>query len=263
MPGIVFDIKRFAVHDGPGIRTTVHLKGCPLRCAWCHNPEGISPDPVDVQKEIRMGNRIFHQKETVGRYYSVDELYAELVKDRVFWDESGGGVTFSGGEPLMQAGFLLEILALLKKNGIHTALDTSCFASVPLFEKVAPLVDVFLADLKIINDEEHHKYTGVSNRLIIQNIEWLCQEGFAVQLRIPVVPGINFNSNCLHDFLDFVRCKSFRSIDLLPYHNIASAKYKRLGMDNAMSNVPSLSREALSEWKAAFEKQNFNVNIGG
>ncbi|MDA3881467.1 MAG: glycyl-radical enzyme activating protein [Prolixibacteraceae bacterium] len=263
MPGIVFDIKRFAVHDGPGIRTTVHMKGCPLRCTWCHNPEGIAPEPVEVLKEIRMGNRTFHQKETVGKHFTVGELYADLIKDRVFWDESGGGVTFSGGEPLMQHDFLLEILTLLKENGIHTALDTSCLTSLSLLKEIVPLTDVFLADLKTLNDEEHIRFTGVSNRSIIQNIEWILQHGYAARLRIPVVPGVNFNDNSLQEFLKFVSNKPFESIDLLPFHSIASAKYKRFGMENAMHDVPSLSREALSEWKAAFEKENFNVNIGG
>lgn len=263
MSGIVFDIKRFAVHDGPGIRTTVHMKGCPLHCAWCHNPEGIAPELVEVQKEIRMDNRIYNQNETIGKYYTAGELYAELVKDRIFWDESGGGVTFSGGEPLMQPAFLLEMLTLLKENGIHIVLDTSCFISLSLLKKIAPLTDLFLVDLKTLNDEEHKWFTGVSNRLIIQNIEWVLQNGYATRLRIPVVPGVNFNDHSLQAFIKYASNKPFDSIDLLPFHSIASVKYKRLGMENAMKDVPSLSREALSDWKVAFEKENFNVNIGG
>ncbi len=263
MSGIVFDIKRFAVHDGPGIRTTVHMKGCTLRCAWCHNPEGIASEPVDELKKIRIGNRIFHQKETVGKYYTAGEMYVELIKDRVFWEESGGGVTFSGGEPFIQPDFLLEILTLLKDNRIHTALDTSCLVSLSFLKEIAPLTDVFLADLKTLNDEKHIFFTGVSNRLIIRNIEWILQKGYAIRLRIPVVPGVNFNDDSLQEFLKFVSDKPFDGIDLLPFHGIASSKYKRFGMENSMHNVPSLSREALSDWKVAFEKENFNVNIGG
>lgn len=261
--GIVFDIKRFAVHDGPGIRTTVHMKGCPLRCEWCHNPEGIDPRPLTTLKKIKLGHNTFEQNEVIGCSYSADELLAELLKDRLFWEESGGGVTFSGGEPLLQFDFMIQLLPALKKLGIHIAVDTTCFVTNERLKQIAPYVDLFLVDLKIIDEELHKAYTGISNQLILANIDWLLNESKKVRIRIPVIPNRNYNDESLNAFLSFLKNKRIESIDLLPFHAIASAKYERFGMLNKMSNTPSLKKEALNEWKGKFEQANFRVTIGG
>lgn len=263
MNGIVFDIKRFAVHDGPGIRSTVHLKGCPLSCCWCHNPEGIDPLPQEMEREVRIGDRIKLKNETVGSFFSAAELIDELMKDRLFWEESGGGVTFSGGEPLMQFAFLKELLLGLKKLHIHTAIDTSCFTSLTRLQELAPLCSLFLVDLKGIDDYDHQQFTGVSNQLILANIEWLSQNKHPMRIRIPVIPGKNFNEKEFDALLHFLSDKHFQGVDLLPFHAIASAKYRRFGMKNEMEGSPSLRPEALKEWKKQLEQQGINVTIGG
>ena len=263
MVGTVFDIKRFAVHDGPGIRTTVHLKGCHLCCEWCHNPEGIDPKPFLSVKNVKLGDRTFQQTEVIGQEYRADELVAILLKDRLFWEESGGGVAFSGGEPLLQFDFMMQVLPALKKMGIHTAVDTTCFVSNERLKQIAPYVDLFLIDLKIIDDELHKTYTGVSNQLILENIDWLVKENKKIRIRIPVIPDRNYNDESLNAFLSFLANKKIESVDLLPFHAIASAKYTRFGMENKMGKTPSLKKEELNEWKGKFEQANFKVTIGG
>lgn len=263
MIGTVFDIKRFSVHDGPGIRTTVHLKGCPLHCEWCHNPEGIDPKPFTSVKKVKLGDRTFEQAEVIGQEYRVDELIDILLKDRLFWEESGGGVTFSGGEPLLQFEFMLMVLPALKKMGVHIAVDTSCFISSEKLKQISPYVDLFLIDLKLIDEELHRKYIGVSNQLILENINYLLKENKKVRIRIPVIPDRNFNEESLIAFLSFLNNKKIESIDLLPFHAIASAKYERFGMKNKMGKMPSMKKEELDNWKSKFEQANFKVSIGG
>ena len=176
MTGVIFDLKKFAVHDGPGIRTTVFFKGCPLKCRWCHNPEGRHPE---LQAAFR-GTRNTGEKSTdttkdamIGRTVSVQQLMREIKKDEIFYDQSGGGVTFSGGEPMMQIDFLFEILTACRKEGIATAVDTCGFTSYENFTRILPLVDLFLYDIKLIDDRTHKKYAGQSNRVILENLEKL------------------------------------------------------------------------------------------
>ncbi|HPL06444.1 MAG TPA: radical SAM protein, partial [Bacteroidales bacterium] len=167
MQGLVFDIKRFAVHDGPGIRTTLFLKGCPLNCAWCHNPEGTSPEPQTVAKSISVDGQVFQEEEKVGLNMSVEQVMQELLKEKVFMDCSEGGVTFSGGEPLMQPAFLKSLLVACKKEGMHTAVDTSGYAKLSVIQDIAPYTDLFLYDLKLMDDKAHRHFTTVSNKLIL------------------------------------------------------------------------------------------------
>lgn len=262
MQGIVFDIKRFAVHDGPGIRTTVHFKGCPLRCQWCHNPEGIDPKPFTYLRRVRVADRTFLREETIGTSYTVEQLMSELLKDRMFWDESGGGVTFSGGEPLMQFPFVLELAQQLKTQAIHLAIDTCGLVPTEKLQTIAPFVDLFLFDLKAIDHEDHKMFTGSDNQLILKNLGELIENGYKVNIRIPVVPGKNFDDKHFTEFLQFLNGKKVEQISLLPFHAIASGKYERFSMHNSMSGISSLPKEALHEWKNQLELAGYNVSIG-
>lgn len=262
--GLVFDIKRFAVHDGPGIRTTVFLKGCPLSCPWCHNPEGISPYAQKIMKERKLEGKIFREEELVGKEYSASEIMEELEKDRIIMEESGGGVTFSGGEPLMQPEFLLELLQSSTSRGIHTTVDTSGFASLNVIEKVLPLTGLFLYDLKLMDDEQHKKLTGVSNRKIVENLEFLSEHQKRIRIRIPVLKGINDSKENIEQTILFLkRLNGIEQVDLLPYHRIGRSKYERLGLKNGMNEKAETGPERMAEIKKMFESEKFKVKIGG
>jgi pyruvate formate lyase activating enzyme len=265
MTGIVFDIKRFAVHDGPGIRVTAFLKGCPLACKWCHNPESIDPAIVIAPKTIRIGNKTFIENECVGYEITPENLMHEFRKEQIFMDESGGGVTFSGGEPLMQALFLSEMLTLCKKENMHTAVDTSGFASWNTIETIHSLTDLFLFDLKIMDDGMHKKYTGVSNKLILENLTRLLKKEKSIRIRIPVIPDITFTTENIKQTLAFLVNQPFpvEGIDLLPYHNSAAHKYKRFRIINPFEKTKSLPGEKLLEVKQLFEAAGLNTRIGG
>ena len=263
--GIIFDIKRFAVHDGPGIRTTVFMKGCPLSCQWCHNPESISVAICTVPKTVRIGDKTFTDDETVGREMTVEEVMKELHKEQVFMEESGGGVTFSGGEPLQQADFLQEMLVACKAERMHITVDTSGFSGWKTLEKVAENTDLFLYDLKLIDDILHKTYTGVSNKLILENLEKLLEMGKKVRIRIPLIPGITFTEENINQTLYYLTGLKFpvEGVDLLPYHNTASHKYERFGMENKFKELKTIRKTDLAETKLRFEKAGFEVQIGG
>ena len=263
--GIIFDIKRFAVHDGPGIRTTVFLKGCPLACQWCHNPESMNTAVCTVPKTVRVGDKTFTEDETVGSEMAVEEVMKELRKEQIFMDESGGGVTFSGGEPLLQADFLLEVLLACKAEKMHTAVDTSGFSSWKTLEKVAGVTDLFLFDLKLIDDKLHKFYTCVSNKLILANLEKLLESGKKVRIRIPMVPDITFTEENIRQSLEYLSGLRFpiEGIDLLPYHNTALHKYERFGLENKLGELKTIRKNDLEEMKLRFEKAGFDVKIGG
>lgn len=263
--GILFDIKRFAVHDGPGIRTTVFLKGCPLSCKWCHNPESISPDICTVQKTYRIGAKEFNEPEQVGRQISVSDLMTEIRKEKIFMEESQGGVTFSGGEPMLQHSFLTKILSACKSEGIHTAVDTSGYTSRAVFEKVSPYTDLFLYDLKIINNDLHKTHTGVSNKIILENLEYLFIAGKSVRVRLPMIPDITCTEENIHQTIHYL--STFKDkiigVDLLPYHNTGMHKYDRFGIKNEFSTSKSMNKSDLIATKTKFEMAGFEVKIGG
>ena len=265
MTGVIFDIKRFAVHDGPGIRATAFLKGCPLSCCWCHNPESISPTICTVPKTVRIENKTFTDNENVGYTISPEKLIEEFRKEQVFMDESGGGVTFSGGEPLMQPEFLAESLSLCKKEMYHTAVDTSGFAAWSIFETIMPNTDLFLYDLKLTDDEMHKKYTGVSNKLILENLSRLLTEKQSVRVRMPMIPGITFTSENIEQSISFLKNlpAAIEGVDLLPYHNMASHKYKRFNITDRLEIKESLPKDKLYEVKQQFEAAGFETGIGG
>ena len=219
--GIITDIQRFSVDDGPGIRTTVFLKGCNLNCAWCHNPETKDPQP---QKRTVAG------RETVcGREVTPAELFEAVNKDAAYYRRSGGGVTFSGGEPLLQLGFLTECLKLCRDAGLHTAVDTAGFVGFGAFESVMPLTDLFLYDVKLIDDENHIKYTGVSNKPILENLGKLIKTGAKVTVRTLLLPGANDNDEYFARFAALMVEMGVEKVDVLPYHGMGEGKYTQIG----------------------------------
>jgi pyruvate formate lyase activating enzyme len=263
--GLIFDIRRFSVHDGPGIRTTVFFKGCPLTCWWCHNPESRATEPETSVKTLTLDGKKFPVNEVTGKYMTVPEVLEEALRDRIFYDESGGGVTLSGGEPLLQADFAAELLEGLKQEGIHTVVDTCGHVRREDLEKVMPATDIFLFDLKLIDEKEHFEFTGVSNKLIHDTLGFLVDRGKNVIIRFPVIPGITDtrrNVDALKQFLMHLQPGVSR-IHLLPFHTGAEAKYGRLQMLNRMKDVKSLQREDLAPLKEEFVQLGFEVVIGG
>ena len=261
----VFDIKRFAVHDGPGIRTTVFLKGCPLRCWWCHNPESQSMKPVTVDIERKVNGKSVAGKKVYGESMEVEAVLESILKDTHFYEESGGGVTFSGGEPMMQPGGLKLMLERCKKQGIHTTVDTSGYAAQENFEEIRDVTDLFLYDLKNMNPELHKKYTGVDNQLILSNADYLLKNGANLIFRIPVIPGINTSPEELNAMLGFLeeRADKMKELHLLPYHRIAENKYRRLKMKVQLQEVEEPSEAVILQLKTTFEQTGLEVIIGG
>ena len=300
--GTIFDIKRYAIHDGPGIRTTIFFKGCPLRCWWCHNPEGIASDPqltywedrckgcyeciatcpndavsrtnadehITIDREkCDLCARCIHvcpsrALEIIGKEVSVDEVMKEIEKDILFYDESNGGVTFSGGEPLMQVNFLNSLLERCREKDIHTAVDISGYAPFEDIDRMRDNVDLFLYDLKTIDDEKHREYTGVSNERILENLRALSEKGDRITIRIPIIPGINDYDGDIREFVQFILSLNGRNdISLLPYHQAARAKYKRLGKPDRMPWISQPSEGKLEKTRIALERLGLDVMVGG
>lgn len=246
MMATVFDIQRFCVHDGPGIRTTVFLKGCPLRCSWCHNPEGLRPEPQIqfLQKEC-IGcmscdgvHDLSHVSlcptgalKQVGRHYAMDELLDEVCKDLDFYGEDGG-VTFSGGECLLQVDFVSEMLKQLRDRGITTAVDTCGCVPWKSLEKTLGFCDTYLYDVKCADPELHRSFTGRDNHLILENLRKLSDSGVALWIRIPVIPGFNDNEAEMKAIAAIVNpLAGVRKVTLMPYHTLGVSKYETLGME--------------------------------
>ncbi len=302
---IVFNIQRFSVHDGPGIRTTVFMKGCPLNCWWCHNPESrdgkpaifMFPDrcigcetcltecPEDVAEPLdwNPAGRVdldrctmcqtcadacpTDARSVVGQPYRVDELMLEIDKDQVFYEQSGGGVTFSGGDPLgtrQNAAFLLACLKACEKRGYHRAIDTAGFASQQTVRAVAPLTDLFLYDLKLMNDEKHRKYVGVSNQLILDNLRLLSSLDTDVWIRMPLIPGINDDDCNLDETAAFVSSldRSY-PVHLLPYHRIGSDKHRHLDQEYALQALDPPSNEHVVRAAQRLRDHSIEVIVGG
>ncbi len=260
-----FDIKRFAVHDGPGIRTTVFLKGCPLRCWWCHNPESQAKEPFTIDIERKVNGKSVAGKKTYGEQVESADLMATILRDRHFYEESGGGVTFSGGEPLMQLNELDELLKTSKLNGLHTAVDTSGFAKREQFERIVDTTDLFLYDLKHMDPELHKKYTGVDNVLIHANADFLLERGANIIFRIPVIPEVNTSVEEVARMIGFLkeRKEHLNEVHLLPYHRIAENKYFRLRMKQPLQKLKEPDQPFMEQLKIEFEKSGLEVVIGG
>jgi len=255
--GFIFDIKRYAIHDGPGIRTTVFLKGCPLDCWWCHNPEGggcISD----------WGAKDDPERYLSGRAISVAVVMDEVCRDTVFYDQSGGGVTFSGGEPMMQIDFLHRLLSGCREKGIRTALDTCGYAPPEDFEKIADLVDLFLYDIKLIDDDLHRKYTGVSNRLILGNLNLLSGNGNHIIARLPLIPGITDTEENVIAVAEYMKGnRVLREISLLPYNELGRDKFRRFHLPDRLHNLPKRGAGHVERLTDLFHERGIVVGIGG
>ena len=260
---IIFDIQRNSFVDGPGIRTTVFFKGCNLKCKWCHNPESQSPKPQILFykdkctgcgrcKGITEKNTefvCFHDaKQICGKEYTVEEVFDTIQKDRPFYEASGGGITLSGGECLLQADFCAALLARLKAEGLATAVDTCGYVSQDAFDKVIPYTDLFLYDIKAIDEDVHLRCTGHSNKCILENLRYLQSCGKAVEIRVPYVPG--FNDGQKEKILSFLKAfSSIVRVRILPYHNYAATKYKALGLADTLPPTLPEKRE-IDEFQA-------------
>ncbi len=262
--GIIFDIQNFSVQDGPGIRKTIFLKGCPLSCTWCHNPEGLNFGLERWEREQKTGNSVVKKYDIIGEYVTPEQIMEELVKDIPFFDESGGGVTLSGGEPLSQPDFSYELLKKSKENSIHTCIDTTGYAPWELFDKMLKVTDLFLYDLKIASPEEHMKHTGKDNKLIIENLYNLDKVGKETIIRIPLIKDITDTADNLEGLKNILaNLENLKRIDLLPFHNIATKKYKSLGKKYIFEKTPKYPEEKAQEIRQQFLPYAEVVTIGG
>ena len=276
MTATIFDIQRASFVDGPGIRTTVFFKGCNLRCAWCHNPESQSPKiemlfhknrcagcgkckekcPNSFEKCDFCGKCALlcphDAREICGKEYTALEVMSEIIKDKSLYENSGGGVTFSGGESMLQIDFLEELLKCCKNEGIHTAVDTAGHLPFEYFERIIPYTDLFLYDLKCFDADVHKKYTGVTNRLILDNLGRLLKANVPLWVRIPIVPTVNGSTDEMKSIKAML--DSFgtpQKIELLPYHKMGEHKYSALGKELTAFSVPS--EADMNRFKKIFE----------
>ena len=263
--GTVLNIQRYAVHDGPGIRVVVFLKGCPLRCWWCHNPESQQLQRQRITQTVKLDDQTqIAEEETIGKLISVGEVMRAIEKEVIFFDQSGGGVTFSGGEPFVQPQFLDALLTRCREQEIHTAVDTTGYAAPYMFEPISEKVDLFLYDLKLIDDALHRQYTGVSNELTLKNLHGLSARGKRIWIRFPVIPTITDTEKNVQDVQRFIRTLTgVQQVNLLPFHKIADGKYRKFGLENKMKNIQPPSDDQMAALKEQFEQQGFPVKIGG
>ncbi len=295
--GVIFDIQHYSIHDGPGIRTTVFLKGCPLRCLWCSNPESqrdrpeimfdafrctrcgrcveVCPHNVSVKQEneIRISRELCQgcaacvaecpseARQLVGRTWGVEEVLQEVVKDRLFYENSGGGVTLSGGEPMSQPDFTSALLKMCKEKGIHTVLDTSGYVQMDLLDRVLEYVDMILFDLKQMDPHKHKEYTGVSNELILANARKLASQKIPMVIRIPLIPGYNDTDKNSESCARFVKGLGINTIELLPFHRLCVSKYTKLQKEWKLDEVVSPSQERLEKIQGIFTVQGLNCTF--
>ncbi len=265
MKGLVFDIRRFSVNDGPGIRTTVFLKGCPLRCWWCHNSESWSVEPELMEVNQPLEGKSFKKMEIVGRWMRVSEVVQACLRDLAFISESGGGITLSGGEPLMQPEFTTALARELSKLYLHVALDTSGYAPRSVLSILLPYVDLWLYDFKGANTRRHFENTGVDNTLIIENLEYLIQQKAPVVLRYPVVPGYNDTEKDISFIFHFLlKYKGgIHEVHLLPYHRLGRDKRRRLHAFLPPYEVENDSTAAAYRVMSVLYSSGIPIKIGG
>jgi pyruvate formate lyase activating enzyme len=287
--GTVFDIQRYSIHDGPGIRTVVFLKGCPLACRWCHNPEGQSTAPEVMLYAERChhcgacvavcpnglagqctgcGRCVaacrYGARRLAGRPMGVVDVLSEVERDTAFFDESGGGVTFSGGEPLAQPAFLASLLRACRRHELRTAVETSGLTSAATLSALAEDVGLWLFDLKLMADARHRAATGVSNEQILANLTALAARGAQVVVRVPLIPGINDDDANIDATGAFVAgLPGSRALHLLPYHDAGSAKYGRLGRDYSLNETKRPEAAALERIADRLRAYGLSVTTGG
>lgn len=254
--GRIFDIQRFSVHDGPGIRTIVFLKGCFLRCKWCCNPESQSYEIEEMEQNGKM--------KTIGRDVTVAEVLDEVKKDRNYYRRSGGGLTLSGGESLYQAEFALALLRGAKEAGINTALESTACASYDKIEMLLPYLDTFLMDIKHINSDKHKAFTGRGNELILENAVRIAKEVKQLVIRVPVIPTFNDADEEILEIAKFAAAlPNVTRIHLLPYHKLGLDKYNGLGREYLMGDAPHIPNEKMEKFKKIAESTGLICMIGG
>ena len=254
--GRIFNIQRFSIHDGPGIRTIVFFKGCFMRCAWCCNPESQSRE---IETLIEAG-----KAKTVGRDVTVEDIMPEILSDMPYYRRSGGGVTLSGGEVLCQADFARELLRECKENGLHTAVESAASSSFSEIEKILPFLDMYLMDIKHMNAEKHKEYTGVSNERILENARKIADSGVELIIRTPVIPGFNDSAEEIRAISHFAKTlPGVREHHLLPYHRLGQDKYAGLGRKYSLSEIEPPSREKMEYLLSIAETSGLKCKIGG
>jgi pyruvate formate lyase activating enzyme len=298
MEGIVFDIQRFALHDGPGIRTTVFLKGCSLRCAWCCNPESLLLHPQLAYRESKCTQcmkcvpkcpqQVFNNLKgklsvdfgkckqsgqclrvcipdalkIYGYKISSDDLLKEILKDKSYFENSGGGVTLSGGDPIVQFDFSFEVAQMIKREKLNLCIETAGFGNKDYFLELAKYTDLFLFDFKHFDSSQHIKYTRVDNSSILRNLELLYGSGAKIRLRCPIIPGVNDTKSHFHAIVELgKKYPDLEGIELMPYHDYGAVKYKDLGMPDSGITVKSVSKETAKKWEEEMRKMNCNKLI--
>ena len=260
----IFDIKRFALHDGPGIRTTVFFKGCPLECWWCHNPEGLRSGTEFFTEKLTLDGVSFEKKVKVGKWMDVEDLMGELERDRIYMEESGGGISFSGGEPLQQAEALFRLLNLSRERNIHTTVDTSGYASPDTIETLSGLTDLILFDLKTMDKEKHLTYTGIPNARVLENLERILGGPAEVIVRIPLIAGFNDTDEEMDSILEYLKGLSgIQALDILPYHTFGTHKYRRFNRKNRQDGFKPPAKQRIEKIQKSFSDAGFIVGIGG
>jgi len=296
---LLFNIQKFSLHDGPGIRTTIFFKGCPLKCRWCHNPEGLN-NKIEMlynqdkctlcgecikrcpKSAIQMINNrietdmskcnlcdecthycIHGAREIAGKEYSIDDIVKIVLKDKIFYEESKGGVTLSGGEPVMQIDCVEELLKRLKQENIHTSVDTSGIMPFNYYERIYKYTDLFLYDIKIIDEEKHKMFTGVSNSIILDNLRKLSKIHNNINIRLPIIEGVNADDEHINALINLIRGLGIKDINLLPYHDISRHKYKKLDMEYDGQEMSVPTSEKMENFKLRLEDEGYTVKIGG
>lgn len=253
--GLIFNVQKFSLDDGPGIRTVIFFKGCPLRCKWCANPESQLFHPELMYDENQQ------QKTTVGKYWTVTELMKVIMQDQPFYEESGGGVTFSGGEVLLQASFAIQLAQAIKNAGLNLACETTGYANSRVFQEFMKYIDFMYYDCKQWNSIIHKKGTGGGNELILKNLQIALDAGINLHIRIPIIPGFNYTNNDAYEFGKLFQKMGIKEVELLPFHQFGLKKYQDLNREYKMKNVTQLHADDLVKYQQILENAGIKVLI--